>query len=108
MHSLASYVNEELSMKNKILWMASQSRKRLPDNSYSAKMYDYVKRNYDTGIEWEITRDMIYKRYIWQTQPILPDIYYKQLKKMYSKVKSNTKTKKDINTLPSVITYLAN
>ena len=63
MHSLASYVNEELSMKNKILWMASQSRKRLPDNSYSAKMYDYVKRNYDAGIEWEITRDMIYNRY---------------------------------------------
>ena len=55
MHSLASYVNEELSLKDKILWMASEARKRLPDNSYSAKMYDYVKRNYDAGTEWEIT-----------------------------------------------------
>jgi 5'-3' exonuclease len=35
--------------------------------------------------------DMIYKRYFWQTQPILPDMSYKQIKKMYGKVKTTAK-----------------
>ena len=36
--------------------------------------------------------DMLFKRFFWQTQPILPDMSYKQIKKMYSKVK-NTSSK---------------
>lgn len=38
--------------------------------------------------------DMLFKRFFWQTQPILPDISYKQLKKMYSKVVNKNKNKK--------------
>ena len=58
MYSLASYVDEDLNLKDKILWMATQARKRLPSDSYSAKMYDYVKTNYEENITWEKTRDM--------------------------------------------------
>ena len=29
---------------------------------------------------------MLFKRFFWQTQPILPDMDYNQLKKMYKKV----------------------
>ena len=32
MYSLASYVNEDINLKNKILWMAKQARKRLPSD----------------------------------------------------------------------------
>jgi len=63
MHSLASYVNEEMSIKDKILWMADQSRKRLPEHSYSAKMYDFVKSKYQSNVPWEQTRDEVYIRY---------------------------------------------
>ena len=62
-YSLASYVDENKSMKEKILWMADQASKRLPKDSYSAKMYKFVKNRYDTGIPWEQTRDEIYQRY---------------------------------------------
>ena len=63
MYSLASYVDEDLNHKDKILWMATQARKRLPSDSYSAKMYDYVKTNYEANIPWEKTRDMVYHKY---------------------------------------------
>lgn len=63
MYSLASYTDNEKSMKDKILWMADQARKRLPDDSYSAKMYDYVKSRYEANIPWEQARDEVYIRY---------------------------------------------
>lgn len=63
MYSLASYVNENLSIKERILWMADEASKRLPKNSYASKMYDFVKNNYDLNIPWEQTRDALYKRY---------------------------------------------
>jgi hypothetical protein len=63
MYSLASYVDEDLSMKEKLNLMATQARKRLPNDSYSAKMYDFVKDNYDSNIPWEETRDALYERY---------------------------------------------
>lgn len=40
MYALASYVDENKPVKDNIRWMADRSRKRLPDDSYSAKMYD--------------------------------------------------------------------
>jgi hypothetical protein len=43
--------------------MADQARKVLPDTSYSANMYDYVRTKYKSGISWEQTRDSIYCRY---------------------------------------------
>lgn len=63
MHSLASCVDETLSIGEQIKWMADEARKRLPSGSYSAKMYDFVKSNYEAGIPWEQSRDELYQRY---------------------------------------------
>ncbi len=63
MYALASYVDENKPVKDNIRWMAEMSRKRLPDDSYSAKMYDFVKSRYQAGIPWEQTRDEVYQRY---------------------------------------------
>ena len=63
MFSLASYVNKDMSYNNKIIWMANQARKRLPNDSYSAKMFDFVKTNYEENVPWEKTRDMVYHKY---------------------------------------------
>ncbi len=63
MYALASLVDQDLSLKDKVEWMANESRKTLPESSYSAKMFDYVKKQYDAGISWEETRDKVYQRY---------------------------------------------
>lgn len=63
MYSLASYVDEDMMIKDKIFWMADQARKRLPSDSYSAKMYDFVKSGYENKIPWEKVRDDVYERY---------------------------------------------
>lgn len=63
MYSLASAVDEKKSNKNKIIWMANTSRKHLPNDSYPAKMYDFVKSRYLANIPWEQTRDEVYQRY---------------------------------------------
>lgn len=63
MYSLASYENRDMNIQDKILWMSNQARKRLPDDSYSAKMFDFVKTKYEENIPWERTRDMVYHRY---------------------------------------------
>ena len=63
MYSLASYVDESLPMKEQVMWMAGQARKRLPEQSYSAAMYDFVKGKYEAGIPWEQARDDLYQRY---------------------------------------------
>ena len=66
MYSLASYVENELSMKEKVFWLAKQARKRLPDGTPVAGMYDYIKASYDANPDkndWESTRDSVYERY---------------------------------------------
>lgn len=63
MYSLASAVDEKKTNKENILWMADVSRKQLPSDSYSAKMYDFVKSRYLSDIPWEQTRDEVYQRY---------------------------------------------
>ena len=63
MHSLASFVDQDLSMQEKVNWMAEEARKRLPNASYSAKMYDFVKGKYDENVPWEEARDALYQRY---------------------------------------------
>lgn len=66
MHSLASQVDSKLSIKDQIGWLASQSRKLLPEDSYSSKIYDYVRKLYldnPDKNDWERTRDQVYKRY---------------------------------------------
>jgi len=63
MYSLASEVDKKLSKKEQIAWMALQAREHLPNYSYAAKMYDFVKGKYDENIPWEQARDGLYERY---------------------------------------------
>ena len=63
MYSLASRVNRKLPMDEQIQWMADKARQYLPDDSYSAKMFDFVKGRYQAGVPWEQARDEIYQRY---------------------------------------------
>jgi hypothetical protein len=63
MYSLVYATNSNSSMKEKMLWMSSKSREILPNDSYPAKMYDYTRLLYETGIPWEQTRDSLYYRY---------------------------------------------
>jgi hypothetical protein len=63
MYSLASYVDENLSMKERILWMTQEARKRLPNDSYSAKMFDHVLSRFNKNIPWEQVRDELYIKY---------------------------------------------
>lgn len=63
MYSLASTVDKNLSIKNQVLWMANEAQNRLPRDSYSYKMYEFVKENYEKNIPWEETRDGLYQKY---------------------------------------------
>jgi hypothetical protein len=63
MYSLASYADPEMTLKEKILWMADKARQQLPDGSYSAAMFDFVKSQYKSGATWEEARDRVYVRY---------------------------------------------
>ncbi len=66
MHSLASSVNDSLSMNEKVLWLSNKARKELPKNSFSAKMYDFIFTSYKNNSDknnWEKTRDEVYQRY---------------------------------------------
>ena len=63
MYSNASNTKNLKSIKEKMFWLASESRAKLNNNLYPSKMYDYIKGLYDSGIKWEQTRDSIYYRY---------------------------------------------
>ncbi len=63
MYALAPLADENRSMKENLLWMASEARKRLPDTSYSVKMYDFVKGQYELGATWEAARDALHEKY---------------------------------------------
>jgi hypothetical protein len=63
MYSLASSIDDGLSLKNKTQWMADEARKGLPEDSYSAKMYDFIKSRYKSNVPWEQARDEVYQRY---------------------------------------------
>ena len=63
MHSLAVTVDPAASRKSQIQSMAAQARAYMPDESTTAKMYDFVKSRYDAGVPWEQARDDVYTRY---------------------------------------------
>ena len=63
MHALASSSDSEKTMAERLLWMADASRSNLPDSSYAASMYDFVKMHFKEGSSWEETRDAVYQRY---------------------------------------------
>ncbi len=63
LYSLASRIDPSQPRKKNVLWMADTARKRLPNNSYAAGMYDFVKSRYLANAPWEQTRDEVYQRY---------------------------------------------
>lgn len=63
MYSLASATDQKLPLNEQLKWMAEQSAKRLPDESYALKMFEFVKNQYESGIRWEEARDAVYQRY---------------------------------------------
>ncbi len=63
MHSLAASSDSEKSIADRLIWMADASRLNLPDSSYAAAMYDFVKMHYIEGSSWEEARDAVYQRY---------------------------------------------
>ena len=64
MYALAASAPAELSMKDKVQWIARMARPSLPDTSYPAKMYDLVYGRYAAGIPaWETVRDELNTRY---------------------------------------------
>ncbi|WP_281615212.1 ADP-ribosylglycohydrolase family protein [Flammeovirga sp. SubArs3] len=63
MYSLASKVDQKLSLKQQVLWMAKEASKDMPKDTYVFKMYEYVKSEYDKGTKWEEVRDGLYEKY---------------------------------------------
>lgn len=63
MHSLASATQPDQSMKAKVHWLATEARNHLPDNTYTARMFDFVQSRYLAGVPWEQARDEVYLRY---------------------------------------------
>lgn len=110
--SLSEYLSEPRNNINQIKFSASKPLDPVNQLLYilpksSSKLVPLEFQSIFSGSyfypdQYEV--DMIYKRYFWQTQPILPDISYKHLKKMYAKVKNNIKKSNSIN-MEAVITY---
>ena len=63
MHALASRVDQDLPMRDRIFWLADRARLGVPDDSYTAKMFDFVKSRYEAGVPWEQARDEVHVRY---------------------------------------------
>jgi hypothetical protein len=63
MYSLASIVHTKKTISQRIHWMANKARVDLPESTYPAKMFDYTRKLYESGIPWEQTRDSIYYKY---------------------------------------------
>ena len=63
MHSLASTRKIFKDLKSKTQWIAKKARLHLPDEKYPAKMFDFVLKNYNNGVPWEKTRDLLHEKY---------------------------------------------
>ena len=63
MYSLASSVDATEPLKESVFWMAGEARKHLPEDSYTASMFDFVKDQYEAGNPWDTARDNVYQRY---------------------------------------------
>lgn len=63
MYSLASASDPKQSMGDRLRWMADQARREIPNDSYTARMYDFVRGRHAAGVPWEQARDDIYQRY---------------------------------------------
>jgi hypothetical protein len=63
MHALAALHEKGSSMKEHLHWSAREARKRLPNGSYAASMFDFVQAQYISGIPWEAARDAVHEKY---------------------------------------------
>ncbi|MGB3144704.1 MAG: ADP-ribosylglycohydrolase family protein [Maribacter sp.] len=63
LYSLAPLANPEKSIKDNLDEMLVEARKQLPNDSYSAKMYDFVTSKYTSGATWEEARDALHEKY---------------------------------------------
>lgn len=63
MHSLAATADPAKTISEQLKQLRKQARAHLPNDSYSAKMYDFVEASHDAGLSWEDTRDAFYQRY---------------------------------------------
>lgn len=63
LYALAPAVDPTLSPGEQVRWMADRARGHLPDTSYAAAMYDFVRGQFASGRSWEATRDAVYRRY---------------------------------------------
>lgn len=63
MHALAVLHDGIKPIKEHLQWAASEARKQLPGDSYSASMYDFVRSQYDSGVSWEAARDAVHENY---------------------------------------------
>lgn len=63
LHALAPIAPDDQSLKENLQSMAAVARTHLPEGSYTAAMYDFVKTQYESGVPWETARDRLYERY---------------------------------------------
>ncbi|MGR3810988.1 ADP-ribosylglycohydrolase family protein [Jiulongibacter sp. NS-SX5] len=76
MYSLAAIHDGKENLKTSIFEMAEEASHVLPDSSYSASMYRFVKEKHAEGFTWEETRDALHEKYqvrqedgyLWSTQ----------------------------------------
>ncbi len=63
LHALAPIAPDDQSVQESLQSMAAVARTHLPEGSYTAAMYDFVKAQYESGAPWETARDRLYERY---------------------------------------------
>lgn len=62
MYSLAATL-EDAPDTEQVIALAQKARKRLPEASYAAHMYDFVLSQFRKDVPWEAARDAVYQRY---------------------------------------------
>lgn len=63
MHALAAGNEQVSDLKTQVQTMANEARKHLSDDTYPARMYDYVLKAYQAGLPWEAVRDSLHEKY---------------------------------------------
>jgi len=66
LYSLASVIPDNLQGSERIVWLANEARKYIPNSSKTADIYDFVYNDYMNNSDvndWESTRDNIYEHY---------------------------------------------
>ncbi len=78
LYALAPIVPEELSGRDKVLWLVDRARTAIPDDSKSADIVDFCLADYLANPDvndWERTRDLVAERY--QVNPAAQGFVYR-------------------------------